>query len=179
MLCFLIFFRALRLKNSVNSVSSWTAWMISLSPWRCIHTLSRRSLKVRSVREPYTILQWAYCHVFTKQGQKYPGELMSALRSALASACDGWTKMFNLGQFFFTRGKRAFTSPMSIASDKTISLYSNFYAPAINGKGAFSVCFVRPSVILSFRPIKVCLLNSSYILAWIWMKLSRDVVPQV
>ena len=37
-----------------------------------------------------------------------------------------------------------------------------------NGKGAFSVCFVRPSVLPSFRPIKVCLLNSSYILAWIW-----------
>ena len=37
----------------------------------------------------------------------------------------------------------------------------------------------RPSVIPSFRRIKVCLLNSSYILAWIWMKLSRDVAPQV
>ena len=37
----------------------------------------------------------------------------------------------------------------------------------------------RPSVIPSFRPIKVCLLNSSYILAWIWMKLGRDVAPQV
>ena len=35
------------------------------------------------------------------------------------------------------------------------------------------------SVILSFRPIKVCLLNSSYILAWIWMKLGTDVVTQV
>ena len=37
----------------------------------------------------------------------------------------------------------------------------------------------RPSVLPSFRPIKVCLLNSSYILAWICMKLGRDVVPQV
>ena len=37
----------------------------------------------------------------------------------------------------------------------------------------------RPSVIPSFRHIKVCLLNSSYILAWIWMKLGTDVVPQV
>ena len=35
------------------------------------------------------------------------------------------------------------------------------------------------SVIPSFRRIKVCLLNSSYILAWIWMKLGTDVVPQV
>ena len=34
------------------------------------------------------------------------------------------------------------------------------------------------SVIPSFRRIKVCLLNSSYILAWIWMKLGRDVAPQ-
>ena len=35
------------------------------------------------------------------------------------------------------------------------------------------------SIIPSFRPIKVCLLNFSYILAWIWMKLGTDVVPQV
>ena len=35
------------------------------------------------------------------------------------------------------------------------------------------------SVILSFRCIKDCLLNSSYILAWICMKLGRDVAPQV
>ena len=37
----------------------------------------------------------------------------------------------------------------------------------------------RPSVIPSFRHSKVCLLNSSYILACIWMKLGTDVVPQV
>ena len=35
------------------------------------------------------------------------------------------------------------------------------------------------SVIPSFRHIKVCLLNSSYILACIWMKLGTDVAPQV
>ena len=35
------------------------------------------------------------------------------------------------------------------------------------------------SVLPSFHPIKVCLLNSSYILAWIWMKLGRDIAPQV
>ena len=35
------------------------------------------------------------------------------------------------------------------------------------------------SVLPSFCHIKVCLLNSSYIHAWISMKLGRDVVPQV
>ena len=42
-----------------------------------------------------------------------------------------------------------------------------------------TLAFSCPSVIPSFRPIKVCLLNSSYILAWIWMKPGRDVAPQV
>ena len=32
---------------------------------------------------------------------------------------------------------------------------------------------------LQFLHILACLLNSSYILAWIWMKLGRDVAPQV
>ena len=32
---------------------------------------------------------------------------------------------------------------------------------------------------LEFVHILACLLNSSYILAWIWMKLGRDVAPQV
>ena len=35
------------------------------------------------------------------------------------------------------------------------------------------------SFLPSFHCIKVCLLNSSYILAWTWMKLDTDVVPQV
>ena len=32
---------------------------------------------------------------------------------------------------------------------------------------------------LEFLHILACLLNSSFILAWIWMKLGRDVAPQV
>ena len=43
----------------------------------------------------------------------------------------------------------------------------------------FSVCFVRPSIIPSFRPIKVCLLNSSYILAWIsWGNKGHELLNQ-
>ena len=55
--------------------------------------------------------------------------------------------------------------------------YSTMYQPdsIIKWQGAFSI--VRHSVLPSFHPIKVCLLNSSYILTWIWMKLGTDVVP--